>query len=92
MKAYFEIENFKTNKVITIMMPVIVFSESKIIKTDISHLSKSKKELLMNAISKEKEFNYIDIEAFYIDEVTSPNFGDNYSFFINDGELIGISS
>lgn len=90
MKAYIDIENSHTKKVITLEVPIIEHIKNKITKFDISNLSKKQIILLENAISELPELLYTDIELFYIDNNNIPNFGPDYDFYIKDNLLIGI--
>lgn len=90
MKAYIDIENSHTKKVITLEVPIIEHIKNKIIKFNISNLSKEQIILLENAISELPELSYTDIELFYIDNNNIPNFGPDYDFYIKDNLLIGI--
>ena len=90
VKAYIDIENSHTKKVITLEVPIIEHIKNKIIKSDISNLSKEQTSLLENAISELPELSYTDIELFFIDTDNTPNFGPDYDFYIKDNILIGI--
>ena len=91
VKAYIDIENSHTKKVITLEVPIIEHIKNKIIKFNISNLSKKQIILLENAISELPELSYTDIELFYIDNNNNiPNFGPDYDFYIKDNLLIGI--
>lgn len=90
MKAYIDIENSHTKKVITLEVPIFEHVKNKIIKFDISNLSKEHIILLENAISELPELSYTDIELFFINNDNIPNFGPDYDFYIKDNILIGI--
>lgn len=90
MKAYIDIENSHTQKIETFEVPIIEHIENKIIKFDISKLTKNQKKVLELAISELPELNYTDIEMFFIDEENIPDFGPDYNFYIKDNILVGI--
>lgn len=90
MKAYINIENSHTREVKIIELPIIEFIEDKIIKFDINSLSKEEKEMLVDAISELPELQFTDIEMFFINEESEPNFGPDYDFYIKDNTLVGI--
>lgn len=86
MKAYLDIENSKTQKVITILLPVLEFKENEHIIFDISKVNNKEKELILDAINP--ELGYTDIEMFFIDDDDVPYFGPDYDFSISDNKLI----
>lgn len=89
MIAHVDIENAHTGKVITYDLPVLDHIEDKYIKIDISSLTNQELEILELAISSKKELEYTDVEMFFIDDETVPNFGPDYDFFIKDNQLVG---
>ena len=46
--------------------------------------------MLVDAISELPELGFTDIEMFYIDDESVPNFGPDYDFYIKDNTLVGI--
>lgn len=86
MKAYLDIENSKTQKVITILLPVLEFKENERIIFDISKVNDKEKELILDAINP--ELGYTDIEMFFIDDDDVPYFGPDYDYSISDNKLI----
>lgn len=90
MIAKVDIENAKTQKVITLTLPIVEHIENKIIKFDINKLSNKELKMLTLAISEKEELSYTDIEMFYIDEDELPYFGPDYNFYIKDETLVGI--
>lgn len=86
MKAYIDIENFKTQEVITICAKVKKYNCYKDALFDISMLNNEEKKLLIDAI--DNKLTYIDIEMFFIDEDNTPNFGSDYKYEIKDNDLI----
>lgn len=89
MRASIEIENSHTKKVEVLSLNVLEFIDNKIIKIDISNLSKEELKLLEDAISSDKKLSYTDIEMFYIDDDTIPYFGPDFDFYIEDNNLVG---
>lgn len=86
MKAYLDIENSKTQKVITILLPVLEYKENERIIFDISKVNNKEKELILDAINP--ELGYTDIEMFFIDDDDVPYFGPDYEYSISDNKLI----
>ncbi len=86
MKANLDIENSKTQEVITILLPVLEFEENGHIIFDISKVNDKEKELILDAINP--EFGYTDIEMFFIDDDDVPYFGPDYDYSISDNKLI----
>lgn len=86
MKTYLDIENSKTQEVITILLPVLEFKENKRIIFDISKVNNKEKELILDAINP--ELGYTDIEMFFIDDDDVPYFGPDYDYSISDNKLI----
>lgn len=86
MKAYLDIENSKTQEVITILLPVLEFEETGHIIFDISKVNDKEKELILDAINP--ELGYTDIEMFFIDDDDVPYFGPDYDYSISDNKLI----
>lgn len=86
MKAYLDIENSKTQEVITILLPVLEFEENGHIIFDISKVNDKEKELILDAINP--ELGYTDIEMFFIDDDDVPYFGPDYDYSISDNKLI----
>lgn len=89
MLASVDIENSHTGKLITLKLPVIEHIENKLIRFDVSGLSKEDIELLNLAISERKELEYTDIEMFFIEDDSIPYFGPDYNFFVKDSQLVG---
>ena len=87
MICHLDIENSKTQKVVTYNLNIIEYVENKHIKIDISNLSKEELSLLSLAISKNNK--YCDIELFFIDDSNYPEFGPDYDFKIEKNILIG---
>ena len=85
MKAYLDVENSKTQKVITILLPVLEFKENERIIFDISKVNNKEKELILDAINP--ELGYTDIEMFFIDDDV-PYFGPDYDYKVSDNKLI----
>lgn len=86
MKAYLDVENSKTQKVITILLPVLEYKENERIIFDISKVNNKEKELILDAINP--ELGYTDIEMFFIDEDDVPYFGPDYDYKVSDNKLI----
>ncbi len=86
MKANLDIENSKTQEVITILLPVLEFEENGHIVFDISKVNDKEKELILDAINP--ELGYTDIEMFFIDDDDVPYFGPDYDYSISDNKLI----
>ena len=80
--AHVDIENSRTQKVITLDLPIIEHIENKLIKFDISKLTEQGLSILNIAISERKELSYSDIEMFFIDNDEVPYFGPDYNFFV----------
>ena len=85
-KAYIDIENSKTKKVITIITNIVECDLDDKIIFDISDISTEELRLLVDAIDKEK--NYTDIELFFVENYKYPIFGPDYLFEIIDDKLI----
>ncbi len=86
MKVYLDIENSKTQKVITILLPVLDFKENERIIFDISKVNNKEKELILDAINP--ELGYTDIEMFFIDDGDVPYFGPDYDYTVSGNTLI----
>lgn len=86
MKAYLDIENSKTQEVITILLPVLEFEENGHIIFDISKVNDKEKKLILDAINP--KLGYTDIEMFFIDDDDVPYFGPDYDYSISDNKLI----
>ena len=86
MKAYLDIENSKTQEVITILLPVLEFKENELIIFDISKVNNKEKKLILDAINP--ELGYTDIEMLFIDDDNVPYFGPDYDYSISDNKLI----
>lgn len=86
MKAYLDVENSKTQKVITILLPVLEYKENERIIFDISKVNNKEKELILDAINP--ELGYTDIEMFFIDDDDVPYFGPDYDYKVSDNKLI----
>lgn len=86
MKAYLDVENSKTQKVITILLPVLEYKENERIIFDISKVNNKEKELILDAINP--ELGYTDIEMFFIDSDDVPYFGPDYDYKVSDNKLI----
>lgn len=88
MKAYLDIENSKTNQVITVEVPVVTYDLQKQVVFDIKNIGEQDFNLILNAINPSKEYAYTDIELFFIDGDNTPNFGPDYLATINGNYLI----
>ena len=66
MKAYLDIENSKTNQVITVEVPVVTFDLQKQVVFDIKNIGEQDFNLILNAINPSKEYAYTDIELILI--------------------------
>ena len=86
MNAYLDIENSKTNNVITIKLPILKYSKNNYIVLDISEINEEEYKLLEDATNP--ALGYTDIELFFIDEDPLPNFGPDYKCKIEDNKLI----
>ena len=64
------------------------FAISKDLKIDISSLNDEELKILEDAINK--DLFYTDIELFYIDDSSIPNFGPDYNFSIENNVLIAV--
>lgn len=89
MKAYIDVENARTQDVVTYECPVLEFDETTTIKFDISSLTDSEVKTFALAISDEPDLKYTDIEVFFIDDDKVPYFGPDYDFNIIGSILIG---
>ena len=90
MNAEIDIENSKTQKVITINVPIITFDDLDENIFDISAITEEENKLLIDAINPKLE--HTDIELFYVDsESNIPNFGPDYSFRIENDKLYAIN-
>ena len=67
MKAYIDVENARTQDVVTYECPVLEFDETTT-KFDISSLTDSEVKTLALAISDEPDLKYTDIEMFFLDD------------------------
>ena len=90
MKAWIDIENSHTQKVITLEVPLLEFDYHKKAIFDISNITQDELEKLKLAIDSKEELMYTDIEMFFTDQGDCPNFGPDYEFTIKDNKLIGI--
>ncbi len=86
MNAYLDIENSKTNDVITIKLPILKYSKNDYIVLDIREINEEEHKLLEDATNP--ALGYTDIELFFIDEDPLPNFGPDYKCKIEDNKLI----
>lgn len=86
MKAYIDIENSRTQKVVTICVEVIKYEYDEEIIFDISSLNIDELQLLNDAIDNDK--TYTDVEMFFIDDSNIPNFGPDYKYELKDNKLI----
>ena len=86
MIASIDIENSKTKKVNTIYVKVLKNENNKNLIFDISELNEEDLKLLKNAI--DDDLPYTDIELFFIDRETTPNFGPDYNYKIENCKLI----
>lgn len=86
MKANLDIENSKTQEVITILLPVLEFEENGHIIFDISKVNDKEKELILDAINP--KLAYTDIEMFFIDDDDVPYFGPDYNYKVSGNTLI----
>ena len=82
MIASIDIENSKTKKVNTIYVKVLKNENNKNLIFDISELNEEDLKLLKNAI--DDDLPYTDIELFFIDRETTPNFGPDYNYKIEN--------
>lgn len=88
MMAEIDIENSQTQKVITLMVPVLEYDFKGKCVFDISSISEEEKDLLINTI--DKNLQHIDIELFCGDqEGNLPHFGSDFEFSIDGNKLIG---
>ena len=85
MNAYLDIENSKTNNVITIKLPILKYSKNNYIVLDISEINEEEYKLLEDAT--DPALGYTDIELFFIDGDPLPNFGPDYKCKIEDNKL-----
>lgn len=83
--AHVDIENAKTKIVDTLDLNIIE-NDGKDLKFDISLLNEEELNKLKYAI--DTEIFYTDIELFYIDDSSTPYFGTDYNFKIQDNVLI----
>jgi len=91
MKAQLDIENSKTQKVTTIIVPIISFEYEKKFVFDITNITEQEYEILTNAINPKLE--YTDIEMFFVDiKPNIPNFGPDYDYTIENNKLYGFYS
>lgn len=86
MKACIDIENSKTKKVITLNVDVIKYEYNKEAIFDISKLNIDENNILKDAINE--ELTYTDIEMFFIDNGSVPEFGPDYKYKIENNKLI----
>ncbi len=88
MKAYLDIENSKTQKVITICVDVLKYELDKEIIFDIAHLNNKELKLLEDAI--DEKLTHTDIEIFFIDNNKTPIFGPDYTYKLIDNKMIAL--
>ena len=88
MKAYIDIENSRTQKVVTICVEVIKYKYDEEIIFDISSLNIDELQLLNDAIDNDK--TYTDVEMFFIDDSNIPNFGPDYKYKLKDNKNFGL--
>ena len=86
MKAYLDIENSKTQKVITLCVDVLKYELDKEIIFDIAHLNNKELKLLEDAI--DEKLTHTDIEMFFIDNNKTPIFGPDYTYKLIDNKMI----
>ena len=86
MNAYLDIENSKTNDVITIKLPILNYSKNDYIVLDIREINEEEYKLLEDATNP--ALGYTDIELFFIEGDPLPNFGPDYKCKIEDNKLI----
>lgn len=86
MNAYLDIENSKTNDVITIKLPILKYSKNDYIVLDIREINEEEYKLLEDATNP--ALGYTDIELFFIEGDPLPNFGPDYKCKIEDNKLI----
>ena len=92
MNAQIEIENSKTQKVETIIVPIIVpiikYEYEKDFIFDLSNITEYEYEILANAVND--NLKYTDIEMFFVDmKPNIPNFGPDYGYKIENNKLYG---
>ena len=85
--AHIDIENAKTKVVDTFDLNILE-NDGSYLKIDISSLNDEELKKLEDAINK--DLFYTDIELFYIDDSSIPNFGLDYNFSIQNGVLVAI--
>ena len=85
--AHVDIENAKTKVVDTFDLNILE-NDGKDLKIDISSLNDEELKILEDAINK--DLFYTDIELFYIDDSSIPNFGPDYNFSIENNVLIAV--
>ncbi len=88
MIGHIDIENSKTKKIITLDLPVIKLERKSEVIFDISNITQEEKDILLLAINDSTEFNYTDIEMFFIDDEEIPNYGPDYNYRIEDNKLV----
>jgi hypothetical protein len=86
MKAQIDIENSKTGLVNTINLKIIKYEKDNEIIFYVSSLNDRELKLLKDAINQ--ELKYTDIELFFIDEGTIPEFGPDYNYELIENKLI----
>lgn len=86
MNAYLDIENSKTNDVITIKLPILKYSKNDYIVLDIREINEEEYKLLEDATNP--ALGYTDIELFFIEGDPLPNFGPDYKCKIENNKLI----
>jgi len=87
--AWIDIENSKTQKVITFEVPVLKYERTQETIFDISKLNEQDVKLLIDAINPTMKMNYTDIEMFYLDSMPrTPIFGPDFVYKIEDKKLI----
>ena len=84
--AHIDIENSKTQQIITLDVDVIEYLDNYKVVFDISRLNRTDLDMLKEAVST------IDtrIESFLIGNNKNPEYGQDYSFKIDGLELIGM--
>ena len=85
MRAFIDIENSKTGKVVTINTKVLQYNSKGECIFDISLISNDERELLINAINP--LLTYTDIEMFFIDNDNIPNFGPDFEYSLENNLL-----
>ena len=86
MRALIDIENSKTQKVISYEVDIIKHIDEDFV-FDISSLNEDEMKILIDAINTSPVYRYTDIEMIYLENDRCPYFGPDYDYHIEDNKL-----